>query len=593
MKRSLLHISLCAFAASIGWSTAMAVPADPRPKHMTQPDGTVITVKLRGDEHYHYYLSEDNYLLARIGDTFYYADTDIDGNISASNLIANPIGKRSAAETAYLQKVDMQRVNTSLTSKMQKARKAPVSRGPGLFDYSFPSKGKTPVLVVLAEYADVKFTLPDPNTYFTNLLSKPGFSDYRATGSASDYFKDNSMGEFDPQFDLFGPVTLSHNMSYYGRNDPSTGSDVRAQDMIIEACQLLDPTVDFSKYDTDGDGFIDNVYVFYAGEGEASGGAPDTIWPHSWNIYWGAFEEIELDGVLLDRYACSNEWEGDRPDGIGTFVHEFSHVIGLPDLYSTDDTGTPFTPGNWDVMDTGTYNNDSRTPPNYSIYERYALDWITPTVLSGEADITLDEISTNQGCIIPSSDPNEFFLLENRQPVGWDTHIPGHGMLIWHIHYVPSVWTENAVNNKHSHQYVDLEEADNKRTPATRGGDSFPGTSDKTSFTPDTKPGLVTWSGERINVPVTDISETADGLITFGVCKLNGINDIKVDDGLKVDGGEVIIAGAPGEMVCITDITGRIIINTSVPPSGSISAAINSAGIYIVNVGGESRKIRI
>ena len=163
-----------------------------------------------------------------------------------------------------------------------------------------------------------------------------------------------------PDFDIYGPVTLSKNMSYYGGND-IYGNDKNPEKMIIEACQLLDDEVDFAQYDNDGDGYIDNIYVFYAGKGEASGGSKDTVWPHSWNITAATSTPYIFDGVRLDRYACSNENEGSHPDGVGTFVHGFSHVMGLPDLYATSYTSS-FTPGAWSCMDYGPYNNDGRTP---------------------------------------------------------------------------------------------------------------------------------------------------------------------------------------------------------------------------------------
>ena len=164
------------------------------------------------------------------------------------------------------------------------------------------------------------------------------------------------------------------------------GNDQRPEEMIIEACQMLDDTVDFSEYDRDGDGYIDNVFVFYAGRGEASGGASDTVWPHSWDITAATSVPYVFDGVRLDRYGCSNEWEVDRPDGVGTFVHEFSHVMGLPDLYATKYTGA-FTPGAWSAMDYGPYNNDGCTPPLYSAFERYSLGWIEPLPIDGPVNV--------------------------------------------------------------------------------------------------------------------------------------------------------------------------------------------------------------
>lgn len=516
-------MAVAVIAAAIGCADVYGVPADPRPRTFTQPDGTTITVKLRGDERTHFYLSEDDHLLVRKGDAFYYGDIATDGSLKASTMIARPAEKRTAAEIAYLNTVDMQRVYSVMSrrSSESKMARAP-QRGPGLFPGTgFPSKGQQKALVILVQYQDVAFTLDDPHDYFSRLLMQPGFSDYGGTGSAHDYFIDNSNGQFDPQFDLVGPVTLAHNRSYYGGND-IYGNDNHPEEMVIEACQQLDNEIDFAQYDRDNDGYIDNVFVFYAGQGEASYGGSDTVWPHSWEVSAATSTAYNFDGKRLDRYACSNEWESGRPDGVGTFVHEFSHVMGLPDLYATSYTNA-FTPGAWSALDYGPYNNDGCTPPCYGAFERYALGWIEPTVLGSPLNARLSRISTNKAYMIPTSDPDEFFLLENRQQTGWDAYIPGHGMLIWHVDYESYIWNSNTVNNSSSHQYVDIEEADNTRNEYSRDGDAFPGASGVTEFTDDTNPSMRTWSGASLNVPITEITEV-DGVIRFKVC--GGLPDI-------------------------------------------------------------------
>lgn len=326
----------------------------------------------------------------------------------------------------------------------------------GLFPgSSFPAKGEQKALVILVEFADCEFFTPDANQYFTSLLNAEGCDLDGATGSARDYFVQNSSGIFLPDFDVYGPVTLSQPVKYYGGND-RWGNDEAPHKMIIEACQLLDSEVDFSLYDRDGDGTIDNVFVFYAGRGEATSGGANTVWPHSARITeWEPMTEYLFDGVMLDSYACTNEQVGNHTCGIGTFCHEFSHVLGLPDLYATS-YSTAFTPGDWSLLDSGSYNNGEKTPAGYSIFERYALGWIDPKVITGaEQEITLRNVAENDGGIIATARENEFFLLENRQQTGWDTYIPGHGMLVWHVDYRESVWVNNTVNNSQRHQYVE------------------------------------------------------------------------------------------------------------------------------------------
>lgn len=511
------RLAIAAIALVSASVSSLAVPADPRPRTFTQPDGTAITVKIRGDERGHFYLSEDDYLLICKDGAFYYGNADASGQITDSGILARPAGMRTDQENAYLRQVEMPRVFEALQRKASgSAIMRSPAKGPGLFEGThFPVHGEQKAIVVLVEYQDTKFNLDDPYDYFYRMLNEEGFSDYSGTGSARDFFVYNSCGQFEPQFDVYGPVTLSKNMSYYGGNSWS-GDDQHAYEMVTEACEQLDETVDFTEYDRDGDGKIDNVFVFYAGRGEATGGSPDTVWPHSWDVSSATSKVYKFDGVQLDRYGCSNEWEGNRPDGVGTFVHEFSHVMGLPDLYATSYTSA-FTPGAWSALDYGPYNNGGCTPPNYGAFERYALSWIDPTVLSDPDNVTLNPVGQNEAFIIPSEDPGEFFLLENRQQTGWDSYIPSHGMLIWHVDYDAYAWRSNTVNNSSYHQHVDIEEADGTQNSWSVDGDPFPGSKKVTSFTDDTNPSMRLWNGAGLNLPITDIAESRSGVISFKV----------------------------------------------------------------------------
>lgn len=581
MKKTSIIGALSAGIITLCSMDAMAVPARPGLFTVMQPDGTEISVRLVGDEYNHYYLSEDGYLLVNVDDTFYYGDVDTSGAVVRSEFMARDASLRTAAEASFLKSVDMTRVFPALEKRAVKARArraasprraAPmresgegITAGPGLFPgTSFPSIGEQRAIVILVEYTDVKFQIADPGDYFSRMLNEENFSDYGGTSSARDFFIECSGGKFKPQFDLYGPITLSHPMAYYGGND-YYGNDMRPEEMIIEACAQLDDEVDFSEYDRDGDGYIDNVFVFYAGQGEASGGSSNSVWPHSWDITKATSYPYMYDGVRLDRYACSNEWQisglTGRPDGVGTFVHEFSHVMGLPDLYATSYSNA-FTPGAWSALDYGPYNNDGCTPPLYGAFERYALGWMQPEVIDGPVTITLEKIGTNKACIIPTSQKNEFFLLENRQQEGWDKYIPGHGMLIWHVDYNESIWENNTVNNSSSHQYVDIEEADGSRTEGSRAGDAFPGTAGKTSFTDDTSPSMRTWNNTRLGLPITGIAESADGLITFDVdggASIPGQVMVHAPENVTSSGFTLSwdkVAGAIGYKVTVVELDG-------------------------------------
>ena len=345
MKIDQLRIGICGISLSI-CAAINAVPAKPGLISMKQPDGTELNVKLFGDENFHFYLSEDNYLLVEEASAFYYADTDSNGIIR-----------------------------------------------------------------------DVSFTLQNPLDYFTKMVNEEGFNDYGGTGSARDYYLECSGGQFSPTFDVYGPITLSNDREYYGGNNES-GKDLNPAMMALEACTQLDATVDFTEYDRDGDGYIDNVFLFYAGEGEAAGGGADTVWPHSWTLEAATGSTPVFDGVKLNRYACTNEWQKNRPDGVGTFIHEFSHVMGLPDLYATSYTGA-FTPGAWSTMDHGSYNNNGCTPPLFSVFERYALGWITPQQIYEPKSAKLNSISSNEAFIIKTAKEPSSRKLGQIHPQPW------------------------------------------------------------------------------------------------------------------------------------------------------------------------------
>lgn len=530
-----------------------------------QPDGTELQVQMRGDAFSKQMVTVDGRPV-RLRDTGWYelmSETEI------------------AEKSASVAEIRQQQANS--------VHQAGVTRGPGLFDYSFPVKGTQKGLVILVQFKDVKFNSKnnalkyadyDAKSYFTGLLNTAGFSEYSCKGSARDWFVDNSKGQFVPEFDVFGPVTLANNMSYYGGNSKSTDRDQRPAHMVAEACKALDKEIDFSQYDRDGDGYVDNVYVFYAGYGEADsyGEVPDAIWPHSWELSSAGYAKTVLDGVRIDRYACSNEtdYTTKSPDAIGTFVHEFSHVMGLPDLYCTDYElpDQPFTPGAYSVMDYGPYNNGGKTPPNYSAYERYALDWLVPEEITVSGTYKLESIAdSNKAYIIKTDKTNEFFLLECRKRVGWDAYIPGAGMLVWHVDYNTTVFFNNKVNNTKDHQYVDLVEADNTQTDASQSGDVFPGSSGKTSFSFTTTPALKSWSGKDLGIALSNIKySTSSGVSFTAEVTPSGVTEVTITEGFT-----------PGAK--IYDLQG--IQRGTVTAEGLIPTL--QSGLYVV----EGRKVRI
>ncbi len=527
--------------ALLGAVAAHAVPAKRIWRTYTQPDGTTIELMQGGDEFCHYYTTRTgDYVLTADDGLFTYAAVDARGQLAPSGIA---VGSHAAATL----KQDRAAVQVAINNRalaVREARKAPGSKarktiaqsGMGRYTSNYPRTGDVHCLVFLVEYTDVKFKTNKPQEYYDDFCNSDNFTADGATGSVGKYFRDQSDNRFRPVYDVFGPVPLKYSRSYYGGNDAG-GNDKNPEAMVIEAVEYYKNQIDFSKYDYDNDGYVDNIFILYAGQGEASYGPASSVWPHSFELKYTR-ECPVYNGKKVNSYTCTNEWEDTRPDGIGTFCHEFSHTMGLPDLYHTTNSYAGYTPDIWSVLDYGPYNNDGRTPPNYSIYERNAMGWIEPMVLDGPACITLEEITTNTGCLIETEKQTEFFLLENRQQTGWDTYVPGHGMLIWHIDFNQGIFDNNSVNNTASHQYVDIVEANNNPSNSTESnmaGYPFPGTQNKTSFTSTTLPAMKSWAGRAIDMPLTNIREV-NGVIMFDVA--GGYFELDAPTGLKVDAND-------------------------------------------------------
>lgn len=525
---------------------AKAIRAYPHPITVRQPDGTTITVRIHGDENLHYTTTTDGFMLERDGKGFFrYVDYDmLTGRKALTEQRAHDVTARTAAEMAFTAGLkDARTITSDMRARLNLARKAPartlnlgevrsrVNRAPR------QGGGESQYLVIMVNFADCAFSFTQHD--FTTWLNEPGYSENGGTGSVKDYYRDNSMGQFVPNFTVVGPYTLSREQAYYAGNDESTGEDANPRDMVREACTLAkqaNPALDFSQFDNDGDGYVDNCYVIYAGYSEASTANGDDMWPHSWQMDAEAFT---IDGVTIDNYSCSAELVGmpgspaqPTMDGIGTFTHEFGHILGLKDTYDTDDytNGYGADMGGYDLYSSGSYNNDSRTPPYLMAFERMQLGWAAEgtdiTGLSEAEDVTLESVASNKARYINArptlaeGDGLEWFILENRQHEGWDRYIPAHGLLIYHYDYTKAMqdecWSANGPNNNAKHRCIYIKAADGLDDANSRPGDTYPGSSANTEFTDTSVPASLNWNGEPAGVPVTNIME-ADGLVKFQV----------------------------------------------------------------------------
>ncbi|MBQ3324425.1 MAG: M6 family metalloprotease domain-containing protein [Muribaculaceae bacterium] len=476
-------------AAVFGAAWAHAIPAYPWPITVTQPDGTNLTIRLEGDEHGYLTLTEDGVPIVQNSATGLYEYARLTSHgIECSGIAASSPHGRDEQACNYVRQLDIAAIQRHV------AQRRTLSRSTSQFLINdFPTTGSPRSLVILVEFSDVQFTsIDDPYQYYHDMLNQQGFTHANgANGSARDFYHDCSSGAFTPQFDVVGPVRLSMPMSYYG-GDSSQKLDTMAYRMVIEACELVDNVTDFSQYDYNSDGIVDNIYFFYAGFGQADSGQTTAIWPHAAKLGHDWHQEMPVhDGIFIDRYATSNEIRYGtgplfKPVGIGTFVHEFGHVLGLVDHYDTGYGGS-FHPNTWDTMAAASYNDNQNTPPTFSAFERAELGWleythITPTTAQM---LNVNELlaSNSAYCMtVPGTEGKEFFVLENRQKQGWDRTLPGHGMLVWHIDHDLAIWQSNLANADPDHQRIDIVEADKLLTNTSYGGDPFPGTANVTKF---------------------------------------------------------------------------------------------------------------
>lgn len=414
-------------------------------------------------------------------------------------------------------------------------------------------------LVLLVDFTDKAFQSTNTTADFDSLMNGVDYAFNGAVGSVRRYFQDQSNGQYNPHFDVVGPIHLPNKVSFYGTNassGPASGNDRYLADFVIDACMIADSVfgLDFSQYDNDGDGNVDFVYIIYAGFGEADGGGSTTIWPHNFSLtsalYYGLSYQTEyyvnsgsdynlplFDGKYVDNYACSMElkysyYGGGKRTGIGCIAHEFGHVLGLPDLYDTSygtNYSRGYTPSDWDIMDGGSYNDDMNCPPNYSVYEKYYLGWAKPELLAGyimdegdtilHFDCTLPADNKTYAMLTRDGKPSlkesertdTVFYLENRQQTGWDEYLPGHGMLVWRVQYDDEKWAANEPNleaNKPRCTIICAETGTYGVAPGYYGSRQdvpFPGSSSKQVYKPFGN------FGQQLE----NIQET-NGVITFG-----------------------------------------------------------------------------
>ena len=440
--------------------TTWAAKAESIPVQVRQADGSVITVILRGDEHINWYTTLDGVLLVQgVDNNYYIGKVEKNGNLIATKQLAHEALTRSQAERNLIAKQDKEKffayVNKVAEESENAYNNSLLTRGPivdsgyGGVPY-FPHTGSPKALVILAEFQDTTFTIQDTKEIFTNYLTNEGhFTDTRYGQDLNykgvrGYFKDCSYGQFTPEFDVVGPIKLPKEQTYYGEGDDNIEA------LMEDACSAIDSIVDFADYDANNDGMVDLVYIIYAGHSaNYRGNKVSNIWPKSGTVNISN----TYDGKRICRYGVSNELNGSEKisknkkkiNGIGLFCHEFSHTLGLPDIYAyktpaedQDDQGMEF----WDLMDGGTEVRGGRVPASYLAWEREVMGWIKIDELKNDSSIENLKSIDNGGKaykIVNPNNSNEYIVLQSIQKgpwyQGWRDGTYGKGLLAYRISY--------------------------------------------------------------------------------------------------------------------------------------------------------------
>lgn len=522
MKKLYLMLSML-FAFGMA---ANAVPAKRIQKVITLANGTQVSVELRGDEYLSWWEGTDGTA---------YRTTATDENVfEAFDLEAQkPAAAARRARTEQGRVARLARVKNSLKGADDKMR--------GLGGDHITYKGVKKGLVVLVDFKNKKFADGHDLEYYKNVINGEDFSDEKEgyVGSVRDYFLAQSNGQFELDFDVVGPVTMSKNYGYYG-NDGAYQKDEKVYEMIKEACDGIKDKVNLKNYDWDGDGEADQVFFLYAGLGQASGGSAGTIWPHESELRYWPCGVLSYPTGKINTYACANELQPETQGssryisaGIGTICHEFSHCLGFADMYDTTGGGG-YGMSVFDVMDQGSYNGNGFVPCNYTAFERIYAGWVEPIELIDPATVKDMKSVSDYGrpfIMYNYKNTNEYFLMENRQNTGWDEGLYGsNGLLITHVNYVPSRWANNSVNSSGEKiQCCTVVNADGSReisNTLSLQGDLYPyeskGVTMNDEFTDDSEPASKLYNKNTDNsyalgIPITQIKRSK-GSISFLVC---------------------------------------------------------------------------
>ena len=482
-------------------------------------------------------------------------------------------------------------------------------------------------MVVLFEFTDSAFHREDVRAAYDKIFNQTGYNEGQGAGCVADYFRDQSGGLLNLSFDVYGPVKVSGKAQPYDAPTKDTRNYGRTQ--MEEATRKVleaNPGVDYSQYDWNGDGTIEQVIFVYAGPGGNKNQelCYGHIWPNT-----SSFSTITTpDGKKIYNYTCSAElWQANsrRSCGIGTICHEFTHSLGLPDIYPVGNDLPKSTVDEWDLMDGGNFTNLGWCPPNFSPLEKMLMGWLQPVELTEATSVTALKPAAEGGTVYQvKHTANEYLLLENRQWNGWDKGLPGKGLVVYQVDYAASAWSGNRVNSfkeENNFRYK-IVHADNilyddwvdlavsrgvtslnqlyKNTGRLNSmllsTSSYPWATDSTTFinselTDTSVPATIMHNNNSAGVkllgkPITNIQMSEDGLVSFDFMGgTTGIKDVNLNGNGNVNGN-----------YSVYDLSGRLVINGNglrAPLAYTFRCKnVNGNGVYLVrDKNGKVRKV--
>lgn len=484
------------------------VPAYPNRVKVTTENGDTVEITVKGDEFQKYAISEDGYILFPKNNSWYYLSKNLESGFTVSNTrlkshisknISNDFVKAESAHSLLANK-------ETITRTARQTISGSVSHA----------------LVILIEYPDKRFTKTRQEIF--NLFNQIGYNEDKAQGSVRDFYKYASYGSFDLISDIYGPYTTKSTMDFYGGNQ-SNGNDSNALELAIEAIQNLPDDMDLSIYDNNDDGTVDNIHIIFAGYGEESGAPASTIWSHEYPHPL----PITKNGYKIAGYSCTPELRSNMGNGIsriGVICHELGHAFGANDYYDVDynNNGSFEGTGVWDLMASGSWNNNGISPANFNPYIKIRdFGWVTPTLPEESGSIALSSYNLNPEVLrIPTSNPDECYLLEYRSQISFDNGLPGEGVMIYHVHpHLENKRGTNTINNKHPQCFYPVcASSDNSPLDTEDYGDinsagcPFPGSSNNSEFSASSIPYAFEWNGKISDFSIKNI-RISDGMAMF------------------------------------------------------------------------------